>query len=306
LINMKILITGARGFIGRHTIPLLRERGYEVYGIYYHSEPGLRDEKNVFWHKCNLLDPNEQKKLFEQIRPTHLLHFAWTMETDTRTSVENLRWVQASLELIMNFVSFGGKRAVAAGTYFEYDLSCEGYYSEETTPRQTRQLYGISKNSLQEIFSKYLSQSGISNSWVRIFHTYGPWEHAFRLVPQVITSLLRDQPVRCTSGEQIRDFIYVEDVASAFVKLLDSDAAGPVDVGSGRPVAVKTVVNTIADLLGKKRLVELGALPARLDESSFAVADTGKITQQIGWGPVFTLEEGLMKSIDWWKNELKK
>jgi len=248
----------------------------------------------------------EQKQLLIEVKPTHLLHFAWyAVPGKYWTSLENIRWVQTSLELLMNFTSQGGKRAVLAGTCAEYDWNY-GYCSEGITPTRPQTLYGTCKNSLQEILSQFSKQTGISSAWGRIFFLYGPYEAKTRLIPSVITSLLQGLPARCTDGNQIRDFLHVEDVASAFVSLLESNVEGPVNIASGQPVALNTIIYTIADLLDKKHLVELGVLPPPEDEPPFLVADVRKINQQVGWKSKITLEAGLKSTIEWWKENLER
>ncbi len=306
--NMKrVLLTGASGFIGRHTIPFLIKNDYEVHAVFNTAKVvDIKEDKNLFWHKCDLLDYEKQKRLLSEIKPTHLLHFAWyAVPGKYWTSPENFRWVQASLDLLMNFVENGGNRAVLAGTCAEYDWSY-GYCSETVTPTRPSTLYGTCKNSLQEILSQFSKQTGISSAWGRIFFLYGPWEAKNRLVPSVITSLLQDHPARCTHGDQIRDFLHVEDIASAFVSLLQSNIEGPVNIASGQPVALKTIIYTIADLLGRRHLVELGVLPALENEPPFLVADVRKLDQQVGWKPKITLDVGLKSTIEWWEQNLKR
>ena len=300
----KVLLTGASGFIGRHIIPFLIKSDYEVHAVFNITKPAFNEEINLFWHQCNLLNSEEQKQLLVEIKPSHLLDFAWyAVHGKYWTSLENIKWVQASLELAINFHNSGGKRAVFAGTCAEYDWNY-GYCSEGITPIRPQTLYGICKNSLQQILAQFSKQTGISSAWGRIFFLYGPYEAKSRLVPSVITSLLQEQPVRCTDGNQIRDFLYVEDVASAFVSLLESNVEGPVNIASGQPVALKTIIYTIADLLGKRHLIELGALPVPENESSFLVADVGKLSEKVKWQPKFNLNMGLEHTINWWKNIL--
>ena len=301
----KVLLTGAAGFVGRHTIPLMIESGYEVHAVDYIDQPPFKQEPCFFWHQCNLLNTDQQKRLLAEVKPTHLLHFAWyTVPGKYWTSLENLRWVQASLELAMNFIDEGGKRAVLAGTCAEYDWSY-GYCSEDVTPTRPSTLYGTCKHSLQEMLRYLSQQTGLSSAWGRIFFLYGPYEAKIRLVPSIITSLLQDRSVRCTHGNQIRDFLHVEDIASAFVSLLNSNVEGPINIALGQPVALKTVIYTIADLLGKRHLVELGVLPAPEGEPPFVVADVRKLNQQVDWKPKITLEAGLKSDIQWWEQNLE-
>ena len=303
----KVLLTGASGFIGQYTIPFLLKKGYEVHAVDISKKPShIIKNRKLFWHKCDLLNYKQQKVLFAEVKPSHLLHFAWyAVPGKYWTSLENLRWVQASLNLLINFVENEGKRAVLAGTCAEYDWNY-GYCSEGITPIRPRTLYGICKNSLQEMFFQFSKQAGISSAWGRIFFLYGPYEAKNRLVPSVIISLLKNKPACCTAGNQIRDFLHVEDVASAFVKLLESNVEGPINIASCQPVAIRDIINTIADLLGKRNLIKFGVLPVPENEPSFLVADVRKISQQTGWNPKITLEAGLKGTIEWWKQNLKK
>jgi len=190
-----------------------------------------------------------------------------------------------------------------AGTCAEYDWNY-GYCSEGITPTRPQTLYGTCKNSLQGILSQFSKQTGISSAWGRIFFLYGPYEAKNRFIPSVITSLLQEQPARCTHGNQIRDFLHVEDVASAFVSLLESNVEGPINIASGQPVALKTIIYTIADLLGKRHLVELGVLPTQDNDPRVLIADVGRLSDKVKWRPRFNLDKGIEHTIAWWKNTL--
>ena len=298
----KVLLTGANGFIGRQAIPFLAILGYEVHTICYPDNSDLNEDKNIFLHRCNLLNSEEQKQLLIEVKPTHLLHFAWyAVPGKYWTSIENLRWVQASINLLIDFIENGGTRAVFAGSCAEYDWNY-GYCSEGITPTRPQTLYGTCKNSFQEIVSQFSKQTGVSSAWGRIFFLYGPYEAKIRLIPSVIISLLQNQPARCTHGNQIRDFLHVEDVASAFVSLLESNIEGPINIASGQPIALKTVVKQIATYLKQLDLLELGSIPVPNNEPSLLVANVERLTKEVGWTPHYTLNEGLIQTIEWWRN----
>ena len=133
-----------------------------------------------------------------------------------------------------------------------------------------------------------LLESGITSAWGRLFLLYGPHEHSNRLVPAVTRALLAGQPAPCTHGRQVRDFLYVEDAADAFVKLLDHQAQGPFNIASGVPTRLADVVFGVADRLGRRELIQLGALEPR-PEPDVMVADIGRIGRTIGWTPRHTL-----------------
>jgi nucleoside-diphosphate-sugar epimerase len=300
-----VLVTGGSGFIGRHTVPRLREEGFEVH-LVTHRRPGDTEiPEGVQVHYCDLFDFSQQRSLLSQVRPSHLVHFAWCADHGSFwTSPENLRWVQASLELLKNFSAFGGRRTVFAGSCAEYDWSV-GYCSEESTPTASRSLYGTCKNGLQEIFTHYCRQEKISGGWGRIFFLYGPYEAKSRLIPSVITALLDARPARCTSGTQIRDFLHVEDVARAFGAFLTSDVEGAVNIASGRPVSIKEVVEMIADKIGRPDLIELGPGSIPEAEPPVILANTTRLAQKVGWQPRYDLSTGLDHVIEWWKGRLE-
>jgi len=287
------------GFIGRHALAPLLARGFEVHAV-YHNAPLQID--GVLWHQSDLLNEASTAILCADVRPTHLLHFAWyAVPGKYWTSPENELWVIATQDLLKAFAENGGTRAVLAGTCAEYDWTNPPEFLSEISPLASATLYGISKNKTWKWAENFAREQNISLAWGRIFLLYGPHEDPARLVPSVITSLLDGKEANTTSGEQIRDFLHVEDVASAFVSLLDSDVRGAVNIGSGSPTAVKDIVLGIADIIGRQDLVRLGALPSRPNEPARLVADTTRLSQEVGFRPRYSLREGLEKTILWWK-----
>ena len=302
----KILVTGATGFIGSHCIPLLLERNYEVYAISSKDINIENDIPNLKWQKANLLDHNQIRDLMSHIQPTHLLHYAWFCKPGTlASSVEdNLLWVQSSLEILRQFNKYGGKRIVMTGSCNEYDWNY-GYCSEFITPKLPNTIYGVCKHSLQTLYDRYTSEVELSSAWARLFFIYGPHEEPSRLVASVIRSILQSEPALCSHGKQIRDYIYIKDVADALVTLLDSDVIGPVNIGSGNPIALKDIIYTIAEKLNAKELIQLGALPAAKNDTPLITADVKRLYEEVGWQPSYDLDQGLDESISWWKEQIE-
>ena len=299
----KILLTGATGFIGRHCLPLLSAGGYEVHAVSTRDASG--GSSDIHWHKVDLLDSLQLQDLVADVMPSHLLHFAWyAVPGKYWASLENIRWVQSSLELLQAFVANGGKRAVMAGTCAEYDWKY-GYCSEKVTPLAPTTLYGTCKHSLQIMLDGLSKQTGISSAWGRIFFLYGPYEHQDRLTSSVIRSLLMGERARCSHGNQIRDFLYVQDVADAFVTLLESGVEGPVNIGSGRPVALKYIIRKIYEKIINRDGIEFGAVPVPSDDPPLLVADIRRLTKEVDWAPKYSLDQGLDETISWWEKFLE-
>lgn len=299
-----VLLTGATGFIGRHALQPLIERGYEIHAtIAPHQPPGAA-EAAIYWHTVDLLDPPQMHRIMTAVRPSHLLHFAWYVEPGQFWhAVENLRWVEATLALVRAFAAADGRRIVIAGTCAEYDWSQDAICREDQTPLRPATLYGVCKHALHQIVATFAANTGISFAWGRIFWPYGPGEHPSRLVASVVRSLLQGESAPCSHGRQVRDYMYTLDIADAFVALLDSPVTGPVNIATGAPVSIKDVVSTIADQLGRPDLIQLGARESPEAEPMLLIADVTRLQREVNWRPRFDLSTGIAQTITWWRNQ---
>jgi nucleoside-diphosphate-sugar epimerase len=300
----RLLITGASGFVGSHCLAPLLARGYEVHAVSTgpHAPAGAPSE--VRWHQADLLDPRQAVGLVRRVRPTHLLHLAWVVAPGTyRTSPLNWQWANASLTMLEAFAAHGGRRAVMGGSCAEYG-SPPGVCVEHETPLCPRTLYGASKSALSLMLPVLARQVGVeSAAWARMFYLYGPGEHPSRLVPSVIRALSQGEPMPCTHGEQVRDFLYVADAADALAAVLDSSVAGPVNVASGQPISLRTLLSSIGAQLGRPELLRFGERSAPPDEPPRLVADVTRLARDVGWTPGVSLEDGLRRTIAWWRSQ---
>lgn len=297
----RVLITGASGFIGRHALKPLSLRGYDVHAA---ARLPQQTAAEATWHQCDLMDAYAVERLMADVQPTHLLHLAWYTEHGKFWSApENVDWVGASLQLLRAFQGRGGRRVVMSGSCAEYEWN-EQICRENGTPLNPVTLYGVCKNALRTIAERFAVQSGLSFAWGRVFFLYGPHESPERLVPFVTRRLLDGQPVPCTSGEQRRDFMHVEDTAAAFVGILDSDLEGAVNIASGDAVSVRDVVHALATTAGRTDLLRVGELPDRPSEPRLLAADITRLRSELDWKPRWPLAAGLANTVDWWREQL--
>jgi nucleoside-diphosphate-sugar epimerase len=299
----RILLTGASGFIGSRAMVAMVEAGHDVYAVSSREREQLA---GVRWLRGDLLDRDSAGELVARARPEWLMHLAWTAEPGVYwTSPENLSWVEATLRLLRAFADVGGERAVLAGTCAEYEWgSGSGICEEESTPIRPRALYGVSKNATRTIAESFAAASGFEVCWGRIFFLYGPGEPAARLVPAVARALLQKQSVPVSDGTQVRDFLHVDDVAGAFVALLESQVTGPVNIGSGQPITVRELIELVAAEAGSRELVRFGALAPRPGDPATLLADVRRLRETVGFTPRIPIEQGIAETVAWWREQL--
>lgn len=290
----RVMLTGATGFVGRHTLTALVESGHEVHAVARSRGPALT---GVTWYEADLLAGCE---VVREVEPEILVHLAWYAEHGRFwSSPENVRWVEASLALLRAFAAAGGRRAVMAGTCAEYEWSRE-VYSEDALKRPAT-LYGAAKHGLHTVAAAFAEQTGLSLTWGRLFLLYGPDEAPERFVPSLVRQLLAGEPAPMTDGEQRRDFLHAADAGAAFAALVDSQVTGAVNIASGEDVALCDVGERLARLAGGPELLDLGALDRREDDPPSIVADVGRLRYELGWQPRIDLDDGLRETFQWWR-----
>ena len=164
-----------------------------------------------------------------------------------------------------------------AGTCAEYEWGARGRFVERQTPLVPQTLYGAAKHGLGVVAQAYARQEGLSLAWGRIFFTFGPGEAAGRLVPSVARALLRGEEAPVTHGAQVRDFLAVDELAAAFVALLESPVEGAVNVASGEPIALRQLVAMVGEAAGRPDLIRYGAITPRPGEPAEIVADVHRL-----------------------------
>ncbi len=301
---MRLLVTGASGFVGRPTLRRLVERKLagEDHGLDVHAVtrgPALPGPlASVVCHAVDLLEPAARAALVERVRPTHLLHLAWEATPGSYwTSPLNAAWLAASLDLVDRALALGCRRVVAAGTCAEYAWGDDAPLDEATAPLAPATPYGQAKDALRAALAVRCPAAGASWAWGRIFFAYGPGEPAGRLVPSVARALLAGQEAKASEGRQARDFVHVDDVAAAFAALVDHDLVGPVNLATGVATPVRDLVLTLGRLTGRPELVRLGAVPVRPGEPPVVLARVDRLVQELGLRPSFDLEAGLADTL---------
>ena len=301
----RVLITGGRGLVGRHASAALLALGSEIVTLVQASGSlPVRTGEEVLVADLMAQD-FEAPRVVEQARADTLVHLAWVTEHGRFWSAEeNFEWLERSTQLIEAFVRGGGRRVVVAGTSAEYAAPTTGPCHPTKTPLGPKHPYSEAKHRLHLRLAALSEDSGAGYAWARIFQLLGAGEDKRRLVPDVICNIIRGQHAKCSSGAQIRDFLDARDCGRAIAACALSDLTGPINIASGRPISVASVVSRIAQRLGREDLVQMGALPDRPGEPANLYADITLLERDVGFQPAYDLDQSLDDAIAHWRGRI--
>lgn len=263
----KVLLTGGTGFVGRQVIKYLSKQDIDLTLItrqaFDHREfsdmsiNSVIHSKDIFsedlgWWKESLKDIDV------------LIHLAWFVEPgEYLTSEKNIDCLIGSLRMTNAARAVGVKRVIMTGTCFEYDLT-NGIASIET-PLNPLTPYAAAKAALFTFLNQWLPSQEIGFAWCRLFYLYGDNEHPKRLVPYIRSQIEAGKTVDLTSGNQIRDFMDVEDAGKMIARISLSDSNGPFNICSGKGTTVRDMAEKIADEYDRKDLLNFNSR----DENKF-------------------------------------
>lgn len=302
---MKILVTGGAGFIGSHICTLLIEQGHEVL-VYDNLSRGKKE--NIHQQSLFIQGDLENKELLTKCLSgvDAVIHMAALIEVGESVKypeefVKNN--VLGSLFLLESMKEAGVKKVIFSSTASVYDFNAPSPLTEESKILAANP-YGASKIAVENLMSSYNFNFGFDVVVLRYFNAYGPGEdhhpetHA---IPNFVRAALKREKIPLYwKGEQVRDFVYVEDLSKAHMAVLDLKGWNAFNVGTEKGVRVTEVLNMISDILGYQ--LEIDDLGERKGDVRECFASSRKLAEATGWKFETELRAGLEKTISWFKD----
>jgi GDP-4-dehydro-6-deoxy-D-mannose reductase len=319
---MRVLITGANGFVGRHLTRLCLAQGCEVFGTYRHRSDGhtpAQPESDVSYIEMELNDAGSVQRAVRESTPELLFHLAgWSFvrgsmtapgETLTTNIIGQLNLFESLLELQLRTV-----RILVVGSCEEYGrVEQDELPVTELNPFRPTTPYGVSKVAQDLLAAQYHASENLDAVRVRSFHLTGPLSSDLYVVSSFARQIaeieagFREPVMKVGNLDVVRDFTDVRDAVRGYWLLLEKGVGGDAyNLGSGRPVSIKGIVDM---LLGHARVpIDVQVDPGRLrtTDPPALICDATKLTEATGWKPEITLETTLHDTLEYWRQQIAR
>src|SRR3989344_1745671 len=293
----KVLVIGSNGFIGSHLIKRLKNEKAEIYCINRNKSKisGIKS------YEINILDFNKLKKTIEGINPNIIFHLvATTNNSKEENMIKKTFEVNTigTMNVLLSSINTNYNLLIYTNTFELYGDENKAPFNEKMktkgmSPYSTSKICG---EDYCELFSEIYNKPVVS---FRLPIVYGPGQKGKMFIPDLMKSVKEKRKFTMTKGEQTRDFIFINDVIDAFIMACNKNIKGIFNIGSGEETSMKKVIEIIKKQVNIEVLFEK---EYRKNEIWHYYSDISKIKNKLEWKPKTKLEEGLKKTLDWWKN----
>jgi nucleoside-diphosphate-sugar epimerase len=296
---LRILVTGAGGFVGAAVVKAAVAAGREVIALVRNDTSRLSSTLDrISMHRLDLAETEAVSALLRSVKPDVVIHSAWEGVGGALRSgdiqVDNIRTTVALADAA---IGAGARKFVGIGSQAEY-----GRYDRkivETDLPQPTMLYGAAKLAACHLAAQRCREAGVAFAWLRLFSVYGPGDNANWLIPSTAATLVRGKAPMCTEGTQKWDYLHIDDVADGVLAAAITDqATGVFNLSSGDPVAVRQIVETLRDLAAPGLDLTFGAVPFGPDQIMHLDGDNSRLRSATGWSIKVPLGEGLRQVVD--------
>ncbi len=316
---MKILVTGAAGFIGFHLAQRLLARGDTVTGVdnlnaYY--DPALKQARlaqlpalpGFDFVQADIADRGAMEKVFARGRFDAIVNLA--AQAGVRYSLENPHaYVDANVTGFLNILEgarhHGTGHLVYASTSSVYGTNTKLPFDEGQNTDHPISLYAATKKANEVMAHSYAHLFGIPSTGLRFFTVYGPWGRPDMALFKFTKGILAGEAIPVfNEGKMVRDFTYVDDIVEGIVRVIDRPAPYRIfNIGNHQRVELMTYIRAIEAALGRKAKLDL--LPMQAGDVAATEADTSALAAATGFSPATPVEEGVRRFVEWYRNYYK-
>lgn len=303
---MNVVLTGGAGFLGASVLKKLLNKNFKVLLILRKNTNCWRI--NSLLGSCKIIYSDIEKlHQFQQeiidFKPDALIHTAWIGVTNNKRN--DLSQVSDNIECtikLFNILQIAKvKTIIGIGSQAEYGPVNHQINEYHLTAPST--LYGAAKLACFHTLQVLCQQNNIRLVWHRLFSSYGPRDNSSWFIPYLINQLINNQEPNLTAGEQLWDYIYIDDAAEAVIlSLVYSHARGIYNLGSGGVISIRDLAEKIKNKINSDLKLGLGLVPYRSDQVMHLQADITKLKLDLNWSPEISLEFGLEQTIEWFSH----
>lgn len=316
---MKILVTGAAGFIGFHLSRQLLGKGHEVTGVDsisgYYSTRLKQDRVELLspyrmfsFSEMDVCNRSDIESLFASGNFDMVIHLA--AQPGVRYSIDAPhKYIESNIVGFLNVLEASRQNRVSHFLYASsssvYGNRVGGSFSEAGDTDHPESLYAATKKSNELIAYSYTRQFGIQAIGLRFFSVYGPWGRPDMAYFSFTKKILRGELVPVfNNGEMVRDFTYIDDICNGVVSLVETVDKLPqhkvYNLGNNKPLKISQLIEAIEEALGRKALIDLK--PMQSGDVVFTCADIAESFKDFGYKPVTGIKEGVGKFVDWYRS----
>ena len=296
----KILITGGTGFIGYHLSKRCIKLGWSVTSL---SSNSPKSNKVIQGVKYIIVDITDKKKLFKIKKDfDYIVNLAGYVDHSNKKKTLESHYIGCK-NLASLFLNKKIKKFVQVGSSIEYGKLRSPQIENKKNSQSTFSVYGKAKLLSTKYLMKIYKKEKFPTTIIRLYLVYGPKQDINRVIPITIKNALLDKKFNCSSGLQFRDFIYIDDVINAILKILKNRKTNGeiINIGTNKPVRIKDLIIKICSLVGSGKPI-FGKIKLRKDEIRSLYPNINKAHKILKWRPKISLNNGLKRTIKYYKN----
>ncbi len=316
--NIKVLVTGAAGFVGFHLSKLLLEKGIEVFGVdsingYYSTQikndriKELESYNNFSFSSLNICNRNDLDVLFASNNFSLVIHLA--AQAGVRYSIDApLKYAESNLIGFMNILEVSRqnkiKKIIYASSSSVYGDREEGQFVEDSNTDLPESIYAATKKANEVIAHSYAKQFDIQLIGLRFFSVYGPWGRPDMAYFSFTKKILNDEVIPVfNNGEMARDFTYVDDITEGVYKLINNLESLPqykiYNLGNNHPIKILDLIKILEDNIGKQ--AKINYLPMQAGDVVYTCADFSSAQKDFDYQPKTDINRGIKNFVSWYK-----